>query len=238
MQRSLEASVYGGMALDKSQLWIVSHQNLLPTPVPGSSSNPCQTLGTPSQEVSNDRLSREGVRSKDSACLHFYVPDGKSSRLSQLSPKCSGMLSQASNVLFIIRLCNLMEKYGTPFFRMDRITVDLYAMEVNSMTLISEKATIMPKVSTSAGVNSQYPSQMFSPPSMTDSSLTLPAAKFTQVPQVDRVVVGNEERGAIGSTSLSITSHSLSTSSELANIDLTQEMFDEERREKRKVRVS
>ena len=62
---------------------------------------------------------------------------------------------------------------------------------------------------------------MFSPPLMADNSLTLPAAQSTQVPQVDRMVVGNEERGAIGGTPLSITSCSSSTSSELANIELT-----------------
>ena len=69
---------------------------------------------------------------------------------------------------------------------------------------------------------------------MADNSLTLAAAESTQMPQADRVVVGNEERGAIGSTSLNITSHSSSTSSGLASIDLTQETMDEESREKHK----
>ena len=79
-----------------------------------------------------------------------------------------------------------MEKYGTPFFGVDKISGDLYAMEANSMTLISERATIMPQVSTSAGVTSQYPSKAFSPPVMTDNSLTLLEAESTWVPQVDR----------------------------------------------------
>ena len=72
---------------------------------------------------------------------------------------------------------------------MDRIIGDHYAMEATSMTLISERATIMPQVSTSAGVSSQYPSQVFSPPLMADNSLTVPAAESTQVPQVDRMIV-------------------------------------------------
>ena len=59
-------------------------------------------------------------------------------------------------------------------------------------------------------------------------------AESTWVPQADRMVVGNEERGAIGGIPLSITSHSSSTSSLLANIDLTQKMLDEESREKLK----
>ena len=48
------------------------------------------------------------------------------------------------------------------------------------------------------------------------------------------MVIGNEERGAIGGTLLSITSHSSSTSSRLPNIDLAQEMLDEESKEKLK----
>ena len=186
---------------------------------------PPQNLGPPSQEVPDDRLSRDGVRPKESTCLDIYVLDGKGSRLIQLNPKHSDMLSQAGNLLFIIKLCNLKEKYGTPFVGVDRITSDLYAMEANSMTLIFERATIVSWVSTSTGVSPQYPSQVFSPPSVADNALTLLAAESTWVPQVDRMVIGNEERGAIGGTPLSITSCSSSTSTGLANIDLTQEML-------------
>ena len=102
------------------------------------------------------------------------------------------------------------------------------------MALISERTTIMPQVSTYVGVNSTYPSQVFSPSVMADDSVTLPAAESVWVPQADRVVVGNEERGAIGGTPLSITPCSLSISSGLASIDLTQEMLDGESREKLK----
>ena len=53
-------------------------------------------------------------------------------------------------------------------------------------------ATIMPQVSTLAGVISQYASQVFSLPLMADKSLTLLAVKSTQVPEEDKEVVGNE----------------------------------------------
>ena len=69
---------------------------------------------------------------------------------------------------------------------------------------------------------------------MAANSLTLLAAESTWVPQADRVIVGNEERSAAGGTPLSITSHSSRMSSGLANINLTQEMLDEESREKLK----
>ena len=105
------------------------------------------------------------------------------------------------------------------------------------MTLISERATIMSQLSISTGICPQYPSQIFSPPLVADSGFTLLAAMSTQVPQVDRMFIGNEERGAIGGTPLGITSCSLSTSSGMANIDLTQEILDEKSREKLKGKI-
>ena len=69
---------------------------------------------------------------------------------------------------------------------------------------------------------------------MADNNLTMPAAESSQVPQADRVIFRMEERGAVGGTPMSITSHSLRMSSELANIDLTQKALDEESREKLK----
>ena len=76
---------------------------------------------------------------------------------------------------------------------------------------------------------------MLSPFLGTESSLTLPAVKSNWAPQVDRMVIGNEERSAIGA--LSITSHSSNTSGGVANIDLTQEMLDEENKEKLKGKI-
>ena len=51
------------------------------------------------------------------------------------------------------------------------------------------------------------------------------------MPQAERLVIKNEERGATGGIPLSITSCSSSKSSGLASIDLTQEILDEESRE-------
>ena len=74
VQRSLEASVYNSIAVDKSQLLGVSpHQCQLYTLVSGSNSNPPPILGTPSQEVPDDRLSRASARPKDSTCLDFCI---------------------------------------------------------------------------------------------------------------------------------------------------------------------
>ena len=170
---------------------------------------PSSDFSTPSQDVLIDKFSGEGVRPNDFAGLDLYIMDGEGRRLSQMSPKHSGMLSHAANILFIFKLHNLMEKYGTPFFRVDRITSDLCAIEAASMTLISERATIMCQVSTSAGVISQYPSEVYSPPPlMADNNPTLTATESTWVLKAERVVVGNKERGATEGSSFSITSHS------------------------------
>ena len=148
--------MYGGTIMDESRLQgVPPQQSPSPSIAPVLSSNPPQILVTSNQDICNDRSSEEGGRPKDSACLDCYIPDGKNSRLSQMSPKLSGMLSHAGNLLFIITLCNLMEKYRTPFFGVDRVTCDLYAMEVTSMALIPERVTFMLQVSTSVGVTSQ-----------------------------------------------------------------------------------
>ena len=112
VQRSLEVSVYGSIITDENQH---SYNSPCPTTAPVSSSNPPQILDTPNRDMSNDRLNGEGARPKDLVYLDLYIPDGKNSRLNQASPKCTVILSHASNLLFIVRLCNLMEKYITPF---------------------------------------------------------------------------------------------------------------------------
>ena len=130
-----------------------------------------------------------------------------------------------------------MEKYKTPIFRGDMVTDDLHAMEANSMTLMSNRPTFMPQVSTLVGLISQYPSQVLNPSLMVDNNLTVSAAKSTQVPLADGVASGNEEIGDTGGTPLSITSHSLSMSSGLASTDLIQEIFNGESREKLKGKI-
>ena len=117
VQRSLEASAYGGVTVDENWLQgVPPQQSPSPTLAPKLSSNPPLISGTPCQDVPNERLSGEGARPKDFTCFDLYVPDGKGSRLSQMNSKYSSMLSCAGNLLFIIRLHNLMEKYRTPFW--------------------------------------------------------------------------------------------------------------------------
>ena len=69
---------------------------------------------------------------------------------------------------------------------------------------------------------------------MADTSLSLKAAKFMQVPHVDRWLLEMKKDVLLDASLFSIASHSLSTSIWLASIDLTQEMLDEGGKEKLK----
>ena len=60
-------------------------------------------------------------------------------------------------------------------------------------------------MSTLVKVFSQYPCQVHSPHLMANNNLTLPVAESTWVPQADRVVGRNGEKGTTGGTPLSIT---------------------------------
>ena len=152
----------------KLATWITPQQRPLLMIAPVSSLNPPQILGTSNWDIPNDMLSGEDARPKDSTCFGCYVPDAKNGRLSQMSPTHSAMLSHTGNLLFIIRLHNPMEKYGTPF--LEQIGYPMIS--------ILERATIMPQVSTSVGITSQYPSQVLSLLLMADNNLTVPAANL------------------------------------------------------------
>ena len=73
---------------------------------------------------------------------------------------------------------------------------------------------------------------------MADNNLALPAVESTRVPQTDRVVTRNEEKGATGGTPLHITSCSSSTSIGLASINLTQKTLDKESKENLKGKIN
>ena len=120
--------------------------------------------------------------------------------ISQPNRKSMGMLSQVGNPSGFIKLWNLMKRFGTPFYGVDQLTGNQYALEANSMTFIQEDTTIMPHVSSTIGTCPVDPSQALSPPLGVATKLTPPVAGSSQVQQA--VVPGpadeNEERGATG----------------------------------------
>ena len=111
-------------------------------------SSPPSYPTVPIHEAHIHRFGGDRSRPKTSAFLDFYKLDGKgSSRFSQLNPQKSGMLSKIDNPLVkagnhlikvhnplvIIKLPNLMSKYGTAFFRLNKLNGNPYAMECNSV---------------------------------------------------------------------------------------------------------
>ena len=119
---------------------------------------------------------RDGARSNTSVFSDLCLLDCKGSRFSQLNTKNSDMMSKASNPLTVIKLPNLMSNYRTPFFRVNKLTGDLYAMESDTMVLITEKVTIMMQVSDICTKHHSDPSGTFSPSLGTTAGLTPPCS--------------------------------------------------------------
>ena len=61
------------------------------------------------------------------------------------------MLFYAGDAVLSFKLGNLLEQYGTPFYGLDCITLQLYAMYTNSMTLSQEQVSVLPAVKPLAG---------------------------------------------------------------------------------------
>ena len=81
-------------------------------------------------------MSGDGTQSKHMTFLAIYVPESKGSTWSQINQKSTGILSQGGNPSVFIKLEKLMEEYGIPCFGVDRLTSDLYAMEVENLMMI------------------------------------------------------------------------------------------------------
>ena len=93
-----------------------------------------------------------------------------------------------------------MDKYGALSTGVSKLTSDLYAMEANSMLLITEKATIMPQVDDTGHIHPLDPSQTFSPPLWPITRLIPLVAESTWVPQpnIEGDFCQDAEQHAIG----------------------------------------
>ena len=128
-----------------------------------------------------------------------------------------------------MKLENHMDKCGSPFYGVDRLTGDLYAMRVNTMTLIPEKATIMPQVSSTIVTYPVDPSQKFSPSLGTVTGL-IPKwvfqLRYHNLLCWSKIIRIMKE--VLWGTSFSIASFFSSGNGHLTNKDITREMLDEE----------
>ena len=69
----------------------------------------------------------------------FYMPDGQGKRLNEQTPE--------GNPGVIVKLTNLVKKYGSPFYLMDKKSGHLYVLHEQGYTQIEEKGLLYPSES-------------------------------------------------------------------------------------------
>ena len=74
----------------------------------------------------------------------FYMPDGKGKRLSETYQMFTSEQTLEGNAGVIVKLTNLVKKYGTSFYLMDRKSGHLYVLDEKGYKQIDEKGLLFP----------------------------------------------------------------------------------------------
>ena len=77
----------------------------------------------------------------------FYMPDGQGKRLSETYQMFTNKQTPEGNPGVIVKLTNLVKKYRTPFYLMDRKSGHLYFLNEKGYKQIEEKGLLYPSVS-------------------------------------------------------------------------------------------
>ncbi|MDA8043505.1 MAG: hypothetical protein MPJ22_13885, partial [Pirellulales bacterium] len=77
----------------------------------------------------------------------FYMPDGQGSKLSQIYQMFTNEHTPEGNPGVIVKLTNLVEKYGSPFYLMDKKSGHLYVLSEKGYRQIEEKGLLYPSES-------------------------------------------------------------------------------------------
>ena len=77
----------------------------------------------------------------------FYMPDGQGRRLSENYQMFTNEKTPEGNPGVIVKLTNLVKKYGSPFYLMDKKSGHLYVLNEQGYTLIEEKGLLYPSES-------------------------------------------------------------------------------------------
>ena len=77
----------------------------------------------------------------------FYMPDGQGRRLSETYQMFTNEKTPEGNPGVIVKLTNLVKKYGSPFYLMDKKSGHLYVLNEQGYTLIEEKGLLYPSES-------------------------------------------------------------------------------------------
>ena len=77
----------------------------------------------------------------------FYMPDGQGKKLSETYQMFTNEQTPEGNLGIIVKLTNLVKKYGTPFYLMDRKSGHLYVLHEKGYKQIEEKGLLYPSES-------------------------------------------------------------------------------------------
>ena len=77
----------------------------------------------------------------------FYMPDGQGKRLSETYQMFTNELTLEGNLGVIVKLTNLVKKYGSPFYLMDKKPGHLYVLNEQGYMQIEEKGLLYPSES-------------------------------------------------------------------------------------------
>ena len=77
----------------------------------------------------------------------FYMPDGQGNRLSETYQMFTNEPTPEGNPGVIVKLTNLVKKYGSPFYLMDKKSGHLYVLGENGYRQIEEKGLLYPSES-------------------------------------------------------------------------------------------
>ena len=112
----------------------------------------------------------------------FYMPDGQGKRLSETYQMFTNEQTPEGNPGVIVKLSNLVKKYGTPFYLMDRKSGHLYVLNEKGYKQIKEKGLLYP--SESMIIAGALDENRGNPFVITQSSRLpeTPAAESTRVP--------------------------------------------------------
>ena len=112
----------------------------------------------------------------------FYMPDGQGKKLSESYQMFTNEQTPEENPGVIVKLSNLVKKYGTPFYLMDRKSGHLYVLNEKEYKQIKEKGLLYP--SESMIIAGALDENRGNPFVITQSSrlLETPAAESTRVP--------------------------------------------------------
>ena len=112
----------------------------------------------------------------------FYMPDGQGKRLSETYQMFTNEKTPEGNPGVIVKLTNLVKKYRSPFYLMDKKSGHLYVLNEQGYTQIEEKGLLYP--SESMIIAGALDENKGNPFVITQSSRLpeMPAAESTRVP--------------------------------------------------------